>query len=101
MEVLQLDVTDAESTKAAVESVLSKAGQIDLLVCNAGLPYALVTAVPLLLTFSMIITPLQSNQQTHGCLQASIYMDGLLSSTMNRFAGCSTSTILVPSGSFR
>ena len=49
LEVLQLDVTDAESIKAAVESVLSKAGRIDLLVCNAGLPYSLVTAEPTLL----------------------------------------------------
>jgi NAD(P)-dependent dehydrogenase (short-subunit alcohol dehydrogenase family) len=34
--VVQLDVTDENSIKSAIESILSKAGRIDLLVNNAG-----------------------------------------------------------------
>src|SRR3954469_6986979 len=34
--VVQLDVTDENSIKSAIESILSEAGRIDLLVNNAG-----------------------------------------------------------------
>ena len=37
IEVARLDVTDPKSIKAAVDTVISTAGRIDLLVCNAGI----------------------------------------------------------------
>lgn len=37
IDALQLDVTDAESVKSAVDHLVKEAGGIDLLVCNAGI----------------------------------------------------------------
>ncbi len=37
IDTLQLDVTDAESVKSAVDHIVKEAGGIDLLVCNAGI----------------------------------------------------------------
>ena len=37
VDALQLDVTDAQSVKSAVDHIVKEAGGIDLLVCNAGI----------------------------------------------------------------
>ena len=39
VEVMQLDVTDADATKATADSVVEKHGRIDILVCNAGVAF--------------------------------------------------------------
>ena len=43
IEIIQLDVTDDESVKTAVNTIVEKEGQLDLLVNNAG--YAIIGAV--------------------------------------------------------
>ncbi|MBR9773949.1 MAG: SDR family oxidoreductase [Cytophagales bacterium] len=43
IEILELDVTDTQSIKKAVETVVAKDGQIDLLINNAGAGFAKTT----------------------------------------------------------
>lgn len=43
IEILELDVTDTRSIKKAVETVVAKDGQIDLLINNAGAGFAKTT----------------------------------------------------------
>ena len=44
IDTLQLDVTKADSVQHAIDRVVREAGQIDILVCNAGI----VTIAPLI-----------------------------------------------------
>ena len=44
IDILQLDVTSDESVRQAVNHVVQEAGQIDILICNAGI----VTIAPLI-----------------------------------------------------
>ena len=48
IEIARLDVTDPSSIKAAVDTVISTAGRIDLLVCNAGVCTLPVLEMPCL-----------------------------------------------------
>ena len=59
IEVARLDVTDTNSIKAAVDTVISTAGRIDLLVCNAGVCALPVNEMP------CVVQSCQRYQPTH------------------------------------